>query len=111
MQSYKLFSLDLASRSQLPDRDFVIGEPTRRERKKLTKEDQQNSELLGIRSFFTTVSAFLQSRLLFENKLLRYLSCLSLKGDQTQVSKLLNMLVLSYETQLQILQNCRMNVD
>ena len=76
MQLYKLSTLDLARHSQLPDGDLVIGEPTGRELKKL-KEDKQKAELLGIRSFFTTVTAFLQSRLLFENKLLRFLSCLN----------------------------------
>ena len=76
VQSYKLSTLDLARHSQLPDGDLVIGEPTRRELKKL-KEDKQKTELLGIRSFFTTVTAFLQSRLPFENKLLRFLSCLN----------------------------------
>ena len=75
VQSYKLSTLDLARHSQLPDGDLVIGQPTRRELKKL-KEDKQKAELLGIRSFFTTVTAFLQSRLPFENKLLRFLSCL-----------------------------------
>ena len=76
VQSYKLSTLDLACHSQLPDGDLVIGEPTRRELKKL-KEDKQKAEFLGIRSFFTTVTAFLQSRLPFENKLLRFLSCLN----------------------------------
>ena len=76
VQSYKLSSLDLARHSQLPDGDLVIGEPTRRELKKL-KEDKQKTELLGISSFFTTVTAFLQSKLPFENKLLRFLSCLN----------------------------------
>ena len=64
VQSYKLSTFDLARHSQLPDGDLVIGEPTRRELKKL-KEDKQKAELLGIRSFFTTVTAFLQSRLPF----------------------------------------------
>ena len=54
----------------------MIGEPTRRELKKL-KEDKQKAELLGIRYFFTTVTTFLQSRLPFENKLLKFLSCLN----------------------------------
>ena len=76
VQSYKLSTLDLARHSQLPDGDLVIGEPTRRELKKL-KEDKQKAELLGIRSFFTIVTVFLQSRLPFENKLLRFLSCLN----------------------------------
>ena len=76
VQSYKLSTLDLTRHSQLPDGDLVIGEPTRRELKKF-KEDKQKAELLRIRSFFTTVTAFLQSRLPFENKLLRFLSCLN----------------------------------
>ena len=75
VQSNKLSTLDLARHSQLPDGDLVIGEPTRRELKKL-KEDKQKTELLGICSFFTTVTAFLQSRLPFENKLLKFLSWL-----------------------------------
>ena len=74
VQSYKLSTLDLAHHSHLPDGDLVIGEPTRRELKKL-KEDKQKAKLSGIHSFFMTVTAFLQSRLPFENKLLRFLSC------------------------------------
>ena len=54
----------------------MIGEPTRQEIKKL-KENQQKAQLLGIHAFFTAVAAFLQTRLPFENKLLRFLSCLN----------------------------------
>lgn len=54
----------------------MIGEPTRQELKKL-KEDQQKAQMLGICAFFTGVAAFLKTRLPFENKLLRCLSCLN----------------------------------
>ena len=76
MRAHKLSTLDLARHSQLSGGDLVIGEPTRQELRKL-KEDQQKAQLLGIRAFFTAVAAFLQTRLPFENKLLRFLSCLN----------------------------------
>ena len=43
VRSYKLPSLDLSPHSQLPDGDLVIGEPTRRELKKLRKDQQRPS--------------------------------------------------------------------
>jgi len=76
IRAHQLSTLDLARHSQLSDGDLVIGEPTRQELNKL-KEDQQKAQLLGIRAFFTAVAAFLQTRLPFENKLLRFLSCLN----------------------------------
>lgn len=76
IRAHQLSTLDLARHSQLSDGDLVIGEPTRQELKKL-KEDQQKAQLLGIRAFFTAVAAFLQTRLPFQNKLLRFLSCLN----------------------------------
>ena len=76
VRAHKLSTFDLARHSQLSDGDLVIGEPTRQELKKL-KEDQQKAQLVGICAFFTAVAAFLQTRLPFENKLLRFLSCLN----------------------------------
>lgn len=54
----------------------MIGEPTRLELQKL-KEDQQKAQLLGMRAFFIAVATFLQTRLPFENKFLRFVSCLN----------------------------------
>ena len=49
--AHKLSTLDLARHSQLSYGDFVIGEPTRQELKKL-EEDQLKAQLLGILAFF-----------------------------------------------------------
>ena len=76
VRAHKLSTLDLARHTQLSDGDFVIGEPTRQALKKLT-EEQQRAQLLGIPAFFTALAAFLQTRLPFEDKLLRFLSCLN----------------------------------
>ena len=58
------------------------------------------------------MTAFLQSRLPFENKLLRYLSLLSPKKRANASLKAIEYaLALYHEFQLQILQLCRMNDD
>ena len=88
----------------------MIGEPTRRELKKL-KEDKQKAELLGIRSFFTTVTAFLQSRLPFENKLLRFLSCLNPERRSNASLRAIEYVATKCEFKLQISQMCQMNGD
>ena len=110
VQSYKLSTLDLAYHSHLPDGDLVIGEPTRRELKKL-KEDKQKAELLGIHSFFMTVTAFLQSRLPFENKLLRFLSCLNPERRSNASLRAIEYVATKLRIQAEILQMCQMNGD
>ena len=60
VQSYKLSTLDLARHSQLPDGDLVIGEPTRRELKKL-KEDKQKGRVVR-NPFFLHDSNYLSGK-------------------------------------------------
>ena len=61
---------------QLPDKEIVIGDSTRKVLKDLTG-DQQRNALLGMRSFFKVTASYLQLKLPLDNALLRQLGCLN----------------------------------
>ena len=61
---------------QLPDKEIVIGESTRKVLMDLTA-DQQEIALLGMRSFFKATASLLKENLPLGNELLRQLGCLN----------------------------------
>ena len=75
------YGLDLAGiqcrdlKAQLADRDIVIGDNTRKALRKLSPDQQKN--VLGIRSFFSTAVSYLQEKLPLSNQLLRQLGCIN----------------------------------
>ena len=70
-----LTSIDCA-KYQLPDKEIVIGDTTRKALRDLTV-DQQKGTYLGMRSFFKAAASHLQLRLPLQNDFLRQLGCLN----------------------------------
>ena len=70
-----LTSIDCA-KYQLPDKEIVIGDTTRKALRDLTV-DQQKGAYLGMRSFFKAAASHLQLRLPLQNDFLRQHGCLN----------------------------------
>ena len=63
---------------QLADKEMVIGDGTWKALNALQVEKQKRS-MLGLRSFFSTATSYLQQKLPLSNELLRQLGCLNPK--------------------------------
>ena len=80
----KKYGADLASiectntKLQLADKEMVIGDGTWKALNALQVEKQKRS-MLGVRSFFSTATSYLQQKLPLSNELLRQLGCLNSK--------------------------------
>ena len=61
---------------QLADKDIVIGDSTRKALRELSAEQQRHT-MLGIHSFFSTATSYLQEKLPLGNQLLKQLRCLN----------------------------------
>ena len=80
----KKYGAELASiectntKLQLADKEMVIGDGTWKALSALQAEKQKRS-MLGMRSFFSTATSYLQQKLPLSNELLRQLGCLNPK--------------------------------
>ena len=76
---------------QLADKDIVIGDSTRKALRELSAEQQRHT-MLGIHSFFSTATSYLQEKLPLGNQLLKQLRCLNpIKNDESTTPSIQNL--------------------
>ena len=77
---------------QLADKDIVIGDSTRKALRELSAEQQRHT-MLGICSFFSTATSYLQEKLPLGNQLLKQLRCLNptKKNDESTTPSIQNL--------------------
>ena len=71
-----LVSIDYSANNQLPDSDISIRDATKKALAQL-KPEHRKSVLVGIRAFYSTSVAYLQSHLPLQYTLLKSLGCLN----------------------------------
>ena len=77
---------------QLADKDIVIGDSTRKIFRELSPEQQRHT-MLGIHSFFSTATSYLQEKLPLGNQLLKQLRCLNQtkRNEESTTSSIQNL--------------------
>ena len=77
---------------QLADKDIVIGDSTRKALRELSAKQQRHT-MLGICSFFSTATSYLQEKLPLGNQLLKQLRCLNptKRNDESKTPSIQNL--------------------